>query len=205
MAVPNHSLQSVWGGLLPGRGGGPQRALFPSPSPPPPLLPLPLLETGPGLPQSVPPSSPVLSALLPAPPKSPGSSSRALAIGGPHPSHCALSPRRGRSGYSLLPSRRPSAKGANTNRTPKPRPRESSACRLGGTPRSRAAPVTVGRCPQRSARQGRWLLAHPEDEVKSEQQVLDALGAPLDRHGASKTGLGRTAGSGRTEELAATL
>lgn len=39
-------------------------------------------------------------------------------------------------------------------------------------------------------------LTHPEDEVKAEEQVLDALGASFDRHGEGCTGLGCT-GLGR--------
>lgn len=55
---------------------------------------------------------------------------------------------------------------------------------------------TAGRSPGRAGgpaeERAAVTLTHPEDEVKAEEQVFDALGASFDRHGEGWTGLSCT-------------
>lgn len=67
-----------------------------------------------------------------------------------------------------LVSSRPESTSAGSASYWQPRPQIGSPGRTGGSEEERA---TVA-------------LTHPEDEVKSEEQVFDAFGASFDRHGA---------------------
>lgn len=79
---------------------------------------------------------------------------------------------------------------------PVPAPRSS---RPPGHPRSRTSSGAREQvASETSARQS--PLTHPEDEVKSEEQVFDALATPFDRHGANWTCVGQEARTAGTEE-----
>lgn len=95
----------------------------------------------------------------------------------PDPLQCAPSRE---TGWSRAPAEVPAGSLLESSRPAQPA--RCGPCRPPTHPTSSPIPwEQVGL--KRSARGGRVALTHPEDEVESEEQILDALGASFDRHG----------------------